>query len=75
MNTKTTITLSTTVLAAVVLLFVSARATQAHAFWGDWGWHHPWVGWHHPWVGWHHPWVGWHHPWWGWHSEGWDDPW
>ena len=76
MNTKITITLSTTVLAAVVLLFVSAGATQAHAFWGGgWGWHHPWWGWHHPWWGWHHPWWGWHHGWddGGWGHGGWDD--
>src|SRR5215472_14797094 len=71
MNTKTTITLSSTVLAAVGLLFASAplAVTQAHAFWGGgWGWHHPWWGWHH--WGWHHPWWSWHHPWWGWH-HGW----
>jgi len=73
MNSKTTITLSTAVLAAVVLLFASAplAITQANAYWGGgWGWHHPWWGWHHPWWGWHHPWWGWHHPWWGWH-HGW----
>jgi len=73
MNTKTTITLSTMVLAAVASLFVSAAGTQAHALWvGGWSSHHPWVGWHGGWS-WHHPWVGWHHPWWGWHSEGWDN--
>jgi len=72
MNTKTTITLSITVLAAVALLFVSTAVTQAHALWvGGWGWHHPWLGWHGGW-GWHHPWLGWHHPW-GWHGEGWDN--
>src|SRR5215469_17861474 len=72
MNTKTTITLSTTMLAAIALLFASAPlvVTQAHAFWGGgWGWHHPWWGWHH--WGWHHPWWGWHHPWWGWGHGGW----
>src|SRR5262249_58648251 len=86
MNTKTTMTLSTTVFTAVALLFATAplAVTQAHAFWGggwgddDWGWNHPWWGWHHPWWGWHHPWWGWHHPWWGrdhgW-NDGWDDGW
>jgi len=44
MNTKTTITLSTTMFAAIALLFASAplAVTQAHAFcgggWGDGGW-------------------------------------
>jgi len=71
MNSKTTITLSTTVLAAVALLFASPLAiTQAHAFWGGgWGWHHPWWGWHHPWWGSHHPWWGSHHGW-GWGHGG-----
>jgi hypothetical protein len=69
MNTKTTITLSSTVLAAVALLFASAplAVTQAHAFW-----HHPWWGWHH--WGWHHPWWGWHHGW-GWGHEGFGGGW
>ena len=61
MNSKTTITLSTAVLAAVVLLFASAplAITQANAYWGGgWGWHHPWWGWHHGW-GWGH--GGWGH--------------
>jgi Spy/CpxP family protein refolding chaperone len=45
MNTKTTIILSTTVLAALALSFATAplALTQAHAFWGGgWGWHHGW---------------------------------
>src|SRR5215831_7260144 len=69
MTRKTTITLSSTVLAAVALLFASVAlaATQAH------GLHvrflgppiHPWWGWHHGWSwghggGWHHGW-GWGH--------------
>ena len=64
MTTKTRITLSTTVLAAVALLFASAplAVTQAHAFWGGcWGWHHPW--WHHGWD--------WDNG--GWDDGGWDD--
>jgi hypothetical protein len=72
MNSKTTITLSATVLAAVALLFASAplAVTQAHAFWGG-GWGGGW-GWHHPWWGWHHPWWGWHHGW-DWDNGGWDN--
>ena len=67
-------TLSTTVFAAVALLFATAplAVTQAHAFWGggwgddDWGWHHPWWGWHHGWDD-----GGWDHD--GWGHDGWDD--
>jgi hypothetical protein len=69
MNTKTTITLSTTAIAAVVLLFASGPivgSQQALAFgWGGGGWG---GGWHHGW-GWHGGW-GWHRHWWGWH-HGW----
>src|SRR5215467_6746700 len=75
MNTKATITLSSTVLAAVALLFASAplAVTQAHAFWGGgWGWHHPWWGWHHPWWGWHHG-GGWGGG--GWGHEGFGGGW
>src|SRR5215472_8252549 len=77
MNTKTTITLSSTVLAAVGLLFASAplAVTQAHAFWGGgWGWHHPWWGWHHGW-GWGH--GGWGHEGFGggWGHEGFGGGW
>jgi hypothetical protein len=76
MNTKTTITLSTTAIAAVVLLFASGPivgSQQALAFgWGGggWGggWHGGW-GWHHGW-GWHRHWWGWHHGW-GWGHGGW----
>ncbi|MGC2680508.1 MAG: hypothetical protein WA323_01485, partial [Candidatus Nitrosopolaris sp.] len=64
MNTKTTITLSTTAIAAVVLLFASGPivgSQQALAFgWGGGGWG---GGWHHGW-GWHGGW-GWHRHWWG----------
>jgi hypothetical protein len=75
MNLKTTITLSTTTLGALVLLFATAplAVTQAHAFWGG-GWGHGGWGWHHPWWGWHHPWWGWHHGW-GWGHGGFGGGW
>jgi hypothetical protein len=71
MNSKTTITLSISAIAAVVLLFASGPVVgsqQALAYgWygGGWGWHHGW-GWHGGW-GWHRHWWGWHRHWWGWH--------
>ena len=54
MNSKTTITLSTAAIAAVVLLFAAdpvVGSQQALAYWhGGWhgGWHHGW-GWHRHW--------------------------
>ncbi|MGA9153046.1 MAG: hypothetical protein WBZ36_20910 [Candidatus Nitrosopolaris sp.] len=82
MNSKTTISLSTMAIAAVVLLFASGPivgSQQALAFLvvhPGWGWHHGW-GWHGGW-GWHRHW-GWHGGWgwhrhWGWHG-GWGHRW
>jgi hypothetical protein len=83
MNSKTTITLSTMAIAAVVLLFASGPivvSQQALAYpWGGWGWHHGWGwhggwGWHRHWWGWHGGW-GWHRHWWGWHHGWWGHRW
>jgi hypothetical protein len=74
MNSKTTISLGTMAIAAVILLFASGPivgSQQALAFvvvHSGWGWHHGW-GWGHGGWGWHHGW-GWGHGGWGWH-HGW----